>query len=72
MTLHTTTPPPTTETQCVQYLSCYWPDFDETLNVGSWEHLEQIPSVTVTYFRATFALATFVNIRNVSAISDPI
>ena len=25
-----------------EYLSCYSPDFDETLNVGSWEHLEQI------------------------------
>ena len=25
---------PTTETQCQQYLSCYWPDFDETLKVG--------------------------------------
>ena len=24
-------PPPTRETQCQQYLSCYWPDFDETL-----------------------------------------
>ena len=23
-----------------QYLSCCSPDFDETLNVGSWEHLE--------------------------------
>ena len=21
-----------------EYLSCYWPDFDETLQVGSWEH----------------------------------
>ena len=29
---------PTTETQCQQYLSFYWPDFDETLNIGSWEH----------------------------------
>ena len=29
-------------TQHQQYLSCYWPDFDETLNVDSWEHLEQI------------------------------
>ena len=22
------------------YLSCYCPNLDETLNVGSWEHLE--------------------------------
>ena len=44
MTLHTTRPPPhptTTQTQCQQYLSCYLHDFDETLNVGSCEHLEQ-------------------------------
>ena len=34
------TPHPLTETQCQQYLSCYWPDFDETSNVDSWEHLE--------------------------------
>ena len=32
-----------------EYLSCYWPDFDETLNVGSWEHLEWIPTVTLTF-----------------------
>ena len=25
-----------------EYLSCYWPDFDQILNVGSWDHLEQI------------------------------
>ena len=53
---------PTTETQCQQYLSCYWPNFDEPLNVGSWEHLEQIPSV----------MATFVHIRNISTVTDPI
>jgi len=41
---HHPTPHPTTQTLCLQYLSCYWPDFDETLNVGSWEHLEQILS----------------------------
>ena len=23
-----------------EYLSCYWPNFDETLKVGSWEHLD--------------------------------
>ena len=38
----TTTTTTTTETQCHLYFSCYWTDFDETLNVGSWEHLEQI------------------------------
>ena len=40
--LHTTHhhPPPTTTTTTQtlrqQYLSCYWPDFYLTLNVGSW------------------------------------
>ena len=38
-------PTTTTQTQCQQYLSCYSTNFDETLNVGSWEHLEQIPTV---------------------------
>ena len=38
MTLQTTPP---TQTQCQQYLSCFWPHFNETLNVGYWEHLEQ-------------------------------
>ena len=40
MTLHTT--PPTTQTQCQQYLSCYSPDLDETLNVDHWEHKNDI------------------------------
>ena len=65
-------PPLTTQTQCRQYLSCYWPDFDQTLKVGSWEHLEQVPTVTVTFVQATFVLATFVHIRNISAVTDPI
>ena len=34
------------------------PDLDETLHVGSWEHLKQILTVMVT-----FAQATFVHIR---------
>ena len=38
-------PHPTTQTQCQQYLSCYLPDFDGTLKVGSCEHLEQIPTI---------------------------
>ena len=36
--LHTThhhPPPTTTQTLRQQYLSCYWPDFDQTLNEGS-------------------------------------
>ena len=70
-------PPPTTQTQSQQYLSCYWPDFDETLKVGSCEHLEQIPTDTVTFVhaifvQATFVLVTFVHIRNISAVTDTI
>ena len=25
------------KTQCLQYFSCYWHDFDQTLKVGSWD-----------------------------------
>ena len=55
----------------------YCTDFDQTLKVGSWEHLEQIPTVTVTFvqaifFQATFVLVTFVHIRNISAVTDTI
>ena len=67
MTLHHHHPP---QTQCRQYLSCYWPDFDETLKVASWEHLEQIPTIKLTFVQATFVLATFVHIRNISAVND--
>ena len=28
-------------TQCWQYLSCYWPDFDQTLKVGCWDQHQQ-------------------------------
>ena len=50
----------------------YCTDFDQTLKVGSWEHLEQIPTVTVTFVQATFVLMTFVHIRNISTVTDPI
>ena len=62
----------TTETQCQQYLSCYWPNFDETLKVGSCEHLEHMPTVRVTFVHVRFVLATFVHIRNISTVTDPI
>ena len=58
------------QTQCRQYLSCYWPDFDKTSKVASWEHLEQIPTIKLTFVQATFVLATFVHIRNISAVTD--
>ena len=31
-----------------------------------------MPSVTVTFFQATFFLASFVLFRNISAVADPI
>ena len=69
MTLHTP-PHPTTQTQCQQYLSCYLPDFDGTLKVGSWEHLEQIPTVPMTFVHAALVLVTIVHIRNISDVAD--
>ena len=53
-----------------EYLSCCWPNFDKTLKVTSWEHLEQIPIIKLAFVQATFDLATFVHIRNISAITD--
>ena len=45
--------------------------------VGSWEYLEQIPTVTVTFVQAIFVQATlvlviFLHIRNISAVTDTI
>ena len=34
--------------------------FNQTFNVGPWEHIEHIPSVTMTFVHATFVLVTFV------------
>ena len=55
-----------------KYLGCYWPDFDQTLNIGTWEPLEQIPTVTATFVHKTFVQVTFVHMRNISAVTDPI
>ena len=65
-------PPPPPGTQCQQYLSCYWPDFDETLKEASWNHLKQILAIKLTFVQATFVLVTFVHIRNISTVADPI
>ena len=51
--------------------------FDKTLKECFWEHLEQIPTITVTFVhtifvQATFVLVTFVHIRNISAVTDTI
>ena len=51
-----------------EYLSCYWPDYEQTLKVSSWDHLKQMP--TVTLVQAIFVLATFVHISNISAFAD--
>ena len=72
MTVQTTPLPHPTETQCQQYLNCYWPDFDQTLKVDSWDHFELIPTVMATLVQAIFVLATFVHIRNISVVTDPI
>ena len=55
-----------------EYISCHWPDFNQTLKVSSWNHLSQMLIVTVTFVRATFLLATFVHIRNISAVTEHI
>ena len=44
----------------------------ENLKVASWEHLEQTQTIKLTFFQATFVLATFVPIRNISADTDSI
>ena len=54
-----------------QYFSCYQPDLDQTLNKGSWEHIQQITTVTTTFVQTAFVLGTFVHISNISAVTDP-
>ena len=53
-----------------EYLSCYSADFDQTLKVGSWDHLDHIQAVMLTFVQTTLVLATFVDIRNISAVTD--
>ena len=38
------------------------PDFDEILKEGSWEHLDQIQTVMVTFVQATFVYMPTVKI----------
>ena len=40
--------------------------------VGSCDYLEQISIAAVTFVKVTFDLATFVQIRNISTVTDPI
>ena len=51
-----------------EYLRCYLPDFTQTLKLGSWDHLYQMPTVTVAYAQATYVLETFVHISNNLAV----
>ena len=44
-------------------------NFNPTLMVGSWDPLEQIPTVILTFVQATVVLATIVHIRNISAVT---
>ena len=55
---------------CQKYLSCYYPYFDKTLKVDSWDPLELIPTVMATFVQVNFFLVTFVHIRNISAFTD--
>ena len=55
-----------------QYLSCYWPDFDQILKVGSWELFKHILTFTKTFVDVTFVMSTFVHISNISAVTDSI
>ena len=52
-----------------KYLTCYWTNFDETLNLASSKHLEQILTIKLTFVQATFVLATSVHIQNFSAVT---
>ena len=45
---------------------------DKNLKVGSCDYLEHISTVAVKFVQATFVLVTFVRIRNISAVTDPI
>ena len=47
-----------------EYLSCYSLDFDQTLKVGSWDHLDQIQAVMVS-----FVQTKFVHISNIAAVN---
>ena len=55
-----------------QYLSCYRPDFDLTSKSAFLDHLQQMSTVMVKFVQATFNLATFVIISNISAVTEPI
>ena len=43
------------------------PDFDQNLKVCSWDYVELISTVAMTFVQATFVPTTTVHIRNISA-----
>ena len=46
------------------------PDFDQNLKVGSWDYLEQILTVMVTFVYAIIVLV--ISVLNISPVTDPI
>ena len=44
-----------------EYLSCYWPDYDEILKVGSWEHLEEVFGSNI-FFIQNFWVSIFLDL----------
>ena len=56
MTFHITTT--TTQNQCPQYLSYYFPKFDH--EICFWDHIKQVTAVRETFVRVTFVLTAFV------------
>ena len=60
----------TSQTLRQQYLSRYRPDVDQTLNIRSWDYLQHI--YNAMFVQAAFLLATFVHIRNISAVPNSI
>ena len=52
---------PSKEIQYQQYISCYWPNFNQTLKVSSWDQLEQLLNLTMT----------LIYIRNTSTVNYP-
>ena len=65
-------PPPPATTPRGLNEAIYLPDFAQTLKVGFCDHPQQIPTVMVIFVQATFVLGTFIHVRNISAITDPI
>ena len=39
-----------------EYPNCYSPDFDQTLKVGFWDHLYQMPTIKAIYIQSTYGM----------------